>query len=126
MVLSDTRFSRLWEEDRKQGAVNEAMYNDYGFSRNLHLFLSGVKLSPRDIWEIEERIGQIQWMASLVAPNPKINSVENAFPEPIAQYFPRETLFDDIEQFEGTGLPSLRQVSRPVREGGPGYSGRLE
>src|SRR5262249_18567114 len=107
--------SRLWEEDRKRGLVNETMYNEYGFFRNLHLFLSGVKLSPRDVWEIEERIGQIQWMASLVATNPRIRPIENAFPEPIAQYFPRETVFEDIDDLDGTGLPSLRQVSRPPR-----------
>jgi anaerobic magnesium-protoporphyrin IX monomethyl ester cyclase len=44
--------SRLWEADRDAGLVNEAMYNHFGFFRNLYLFRSGVKLSPEEVWDI--------------------------------------------------------------------------
>ena len=101
--------SRLWEEDRARGAVSEALYDDFGFFRNLYLFRSGVRLTPSEIWDIEDRILGLQWLASLAVPSRKM--IENAFPSAIAQFFPRETLLSNAAQ--DSGLISLREISRP-------------
>jgi radical SAM superfamily enzyme YgiQ (UPF0313 family) len=98
--------SRLWEEDRQRGAVTEAMYNEFGFFRNLYLFSTGVHLSPRDIWEVGEVVDELKLVARLRDPDRRM--IEFSFPLPIYQNFPRE-LCDD----QNTGLASLRQVSRP-------------
>jgi radical SAM superfamily enzyme YgiQ (UPF0313 family) len=100
--------SRLWEADRSKGVVGEALYNDFGFFRNLYLFRSGVQLTPKEIWDIEDRILRLQWLASLAVPERSM--IENGFPSPISEFFPRATI---PKPEPDTGIIRLRELSRP-------------
>jgi hypothetical protein len=102
--------SRLWEEDRQRQMVSEAMYDEYGFYKNLYLLRSGVKLSPRDMWEVRDVVDQLALVARLSRPE-RAQTFEFFFPQAIERYFPREAL-DDVDD---TGLVSLRQAARPDR-----------
>jgi anaerobic magnesium-protoporphyrin IX monomethyl ester cyclase len=98
--------SRLWEADREAGLVTEAMYNDYGFFRDLYLFRSGVKLTPPEILEISGMITSLQAMARVQYPHKTM--VEYGHPEPITIFYPEEVMSKRPD-----GLASLREVSRP-------------
>ncbi len=100
--------SRLWEADRAAALVNEAMYDDYGFFRNLYLFRSGVKLSPSDIWDLSYSVTALQRLAEFR--NPEKIMVEYGHPEPISLYFPEEVMKKHAD-----GLLSLRDVAVPSR-----------
>ncbi len=82
--------SELWDESWRRGDVTAAMYNEFGFFRNLHLFRSGVRLSPAEVWEVMDLI---QTMHSLVvlAGRPRSTMVYRP-PAPIELHFPRITL----------------------------------
>jgi radical SAM superfamily enzyme YgiQ (UPF0313 family) len=99
--------SRLWEEDRKKQVVNEAMYDSFGFFRNLYLFRSGVRLSPKDIWDISYLVTKLQWLASIRYG--EYPMLEFGFPEAIAANYPMYNLSE-----EDSGLLSLRQVAKPT------------
>jgi anaerobic magnesium-protoporphyrin IX monomethyl ester cyclase len=100
--------SRLWEADRDAGLVNEAMYNHFGFFRNLYLFRSGVKLSPEEVWDISGLATTLQQVARIGYPNKKM--VEYGHPEPIGLYYPQEVM-----SHRSDGLASLREVSFPEK-----------
>lgn len=100
--------SRLWEADRNAGHVNEAMYNEYGFFRNLYLFRSGVKLTPTEVWEISGLVTSLQNMARMQYPDKTM--VEYGHPEPIGLYYPEEVMTRRPD-----GLASLREVSMPEK-----------
>ena len=101
--------SRQWEEDRSNQVVNEAMYDRFGFFRDLYLFRSGVQLSPSDIWEITDLLIKLQWLSSLrYQDNPMI---EFGIPQQIIENFPKNSISET-----DSGLFSLRQVSRPSVE----------
>jgi anaerobic magnesium-protoporphyrin IX monomethyl ester cyclase len=102
--------SRLWEEDRRQQLVNETMYDDYGFFRNLYLFRTGVRLTPKEIWEIGDLVSKFKWVAKLHHPNRRM--IEFVLPPAIFANFPRELVQD-----EDSGLVSLRQLARPGSDG---------
>jgi hypothetical protein len=85
------------------------MYNDFGFFRDLYLFRSGVRLTPYDVWEISDIVGQLKWLAKLRSPERRM--IEFSFPQSIQDFYPRE-----LQSFPGTGLASLRQVARPAAE----------
>jgi len=102
--------SRLWEADREAGLVSEAMYNDYGFFRDLYLFRTGVKLTPKEIGEISISVGALQRLGEYR--DPKKQKVEYGHPEPVAFYFPQEFLVS-----HGDGLLNLREVSSPRNAG---------
>ena len=57
--------SRLWDQDRRDQVVNERMYDNFGFFRDQYLFRSGVRLSPRDIYEIGDMVSQLQFLAGI-------------------------------------------------------------
>jgi anaerobic magnesium-protoporphyrin IX monomethyl ester cyclase len=97
--------SRLWEEDRARGLVNEAMYDEFGFFRNLYLFRSGVKLTPNEIYEIADIVGQLRGLSFM---RDRRSMIEHSMPAPIATAFPRDLLDERT-----TGLSSLREVARP-------------
>ena len=101
--------SRLWEADREAGLVNEAMYNYYGFFRDLYLFRSGVKLSPAEVWEISGMVSALQSLAQYRYPTKTM--VEYGHPEPIGLYFPQEVMSRRPD-----GLASLREVSLPEKK----------
>ncbi len=100
--------SRQWDEDRKKQVVNEAMYDDFGFFRDLYLFRSGIKLSPEDIWDISDLIAKLQLLSNLRYPDDPM--IEFGFPQQILESFPRDILFE-----EDSGLFNLRQVSKPSK-----------
>jgi radical SAM superfamily enzyme YgiQ (UPF0313 family) len=94
--------SRLWEEFREQGVVTEAMYDEFGFFRNLYLFRSAVKLSNEEIDELSRLI-------ELSADIAKVHHggrtmVEYSHPEPLRLYFPKLPPVED-------GLANLRELS---------------
>jgi anaerobic magnesium-protoporphyrin IX monomethyl ester cyclase len=111
--------SRLWDEDRKKGVVTEAMYNEFGFFRNLYLFQSGVHLSPQDIWEIGEIVGDLKSAAHLHDPHRRM--IEFSFPHPIYENFPPE-----VWEEADSGLSNLREVSRPGKFKSPTSSSAHE
>ena len=98
--------SRLWEEDRGNQLVNEKMYDDYGFFRNLYLFRTGVQVAPSDIWDITDILDKLLLVTRV--PYRKEKMIEFALPESIGSYFPLEAFSQ-----HDTGLGSLREVSRP-------------
>jgi anaerobic magnesium-protoporphyrin IX monomethyl ester cyclase len=98
--------SRLWEDDREAFRVNEAMYNDYGFFRDLYLFRTGVKLTPTEIWDISRSVSALQDVATLRHPDKTM--IEYGHPEPISLYYPEEVLTKHDD-----GLRSLREVANP-------------
>jgi hypothetical protein len=101
--------SRLWDADKNSGLVNEAMYNDYGFFRDLYLFRSGVKLSPSEIWDLSYSITALQNIARLR--NPEKTMVEYGHPEPISLYYP-----ETVMKKQSDGLLSLREVATPPKD----------
>jgi hypothetical protein len=74
--------SRLWQEEREKQLVNEAMYDDYGFFRDLYLFRTGVRVDPRDIWEITEMLDKLLLVTKV--PYRHEEMIEFALPDPIA------------------------------------------
>jgi radical SAM superfamily enzyme YgiQ (UPF0313 family) len=98
--------SRLWQEERERQLVHEAMYDDYGFFRNLYLFRAGVQIGPADIWELNDILDKLAFVARV--PYRTEDMIEFAMPDSIASYFPLAGLSQP-----GAGLESLREVSRP-------------
>jgi radical SAM superfamily enzyme YgiQ (UPF0313 family) len=98
--------SRLWEQHRQRQLVTEAMYDDYGFFRNLYLFRSGVAVLPNDIWEINDILEKLLFVTRVNYRNDKM--MEFALPDPIGAYFPQQKSLEDE-----TGLKSLREVAKP-------------
>lgn len=106
--------SRLWQEAREKQLVNETMYDDFGFFRDLYLFRTGVKLKPEEIWEVSERIQemiQISKLRCLEGSRIKYldeKQIEYRVPEPIRRYYPKAILGQI-----GTGLDNLKDVAYP-------------
>jgi len=101
--------SRIWEDARRDLLVHESMYDDYGFFRNLYLFKTSCRLTPREIYEIEDMTDQLRWLAEL--PGTTRPSIVHHFPTPILEGFPRDTL-----EIDG-GLSNLRAIAQPPRDG---------
>lgn len=95
--------SHLWQDFRQKQLVSEAMYDKYGFFKNLYLFRTGVNLMPTEIWEINDMVKQLSWLASL---RYKQKMIFHAMPPQISEQFPRNILGD-----ESMGLQSLQQLS---------------
>ncbi|HZO13466.1 MAG TPA: radical SAM protein, partial [Polyangiaceae bacterium] len=104
--------SRLWEEDRQRQVVSEAMYDEYGFYKNLYLLRTGVKLTPRDMWEVRDVVDNLVLVARLFRPE-REQTFELFFPQAIERYFPRDAPDQPDDDRESTGLLSLRQLARP-------------
>lgn len=107
--------SRLWQAARDAGEIHEAMYDRYGFFRDLYLFRSGCRLQPREIWEIAEMTDQLRFLAELRGPGRP--SIVHHFPTPIAQNFPRQAL-----DGSDSGLVNLRELARSVSRGDKEYA----
>jgi radical SAM superfamily enzyme YgiQ (UPF0313 family) len=101
--------SRIWDDARRDLLVHESMYDDYGFFRNLYLFKTSCRLSPRDIYDVADMTDQLRWLAEL--PGVERPSIVHHFPTPILVGFPRETL-----EIDG-GLSNLRALAQPPRNG---------
>lgn len=100
--------SRLWQADREAGLVNEAMYNAFGFFRDLYLFRTGVKLNPQEIWEISNSVEAMRLLARLRHPDKEM--IEYGHPEPIALFFP-----ESIGDTASDSLSNLREVAGPPK-----------
>jgi radical SAM superfamily enzyme YgiQ (UPF0313 family) len=96
--------SRLWDEARQAGLVHEAMYDRYGFFRDLYLFRTSCRLEPREIYEIADLADQLRWLSDL--PGEGRPSIVHHFPTPIAEGFPRAHL-----DGRDTGLHNLRELA---------------
>ncbi len=101
--------SRIWEDARRDLLVHESMYDAYGFFANLYLFRTSCRLTPREIYEIADMTGQLQWLAELTGRTRP--SIVHHFPGPIADAFPRDALDGD------GGLATLREIAHPPRDG---------
>jgi anaerobic magnesium-protoporphyrin IX monomethyl ester cyclase len=101
--------SRIWDEARRDLLVHESMYDDYGFFRNLYLFRTSCRLSPREIYDIADITDQLRFLAEL--PGATRPSIVHHFPTPILEGFPRDTLDAD------GGLANLRALAQPPRDG---------
>lgn len=102
--------SRLWQEDRENMILTEAMYDDFGFFRNLHFWYRSKIGTPDEVWELNEIIEQMKWLAQLAYPNAKM--IEHATPNPLAKFFPLNII--DSDYYNSIGLTSLREVSKPI------------
>jgi anaerobic magnesium-protoporphyrin IX monomethyl ester cyclase len=102
--------SRIWDDARRAFEVHESMYDDYGFFRNLYLFRTSCRLSPKEIYEISDTTDQLRWLAELHGHERP--SIVHHFPRPIAENFPRAML--DVED---AGLANLRAIAHPPRGG---------
>lgn len=98
--------SRLWEADRSAGLVSEAMYDEFGFFRNLYLFRTGVRITPGEFYEVAGMVEGLQRATQIRYPDRRM--VEFAFPSAIATYFP-----PGVMNTHDSGLVRLREVSRP-------------
>jgi radical SAM superfamily enzyme YgiQ (UPF0313 family) len=101
--------SRIWDDARRDLLVHESMYDDYGFFRNLYLFRTSCRLSPREIYEIADITDQLRGLAEIAGRTRP--SIVHHFPTPIAEGFPRQTLDAD------GGLATLRALAQPPRDG---------
>lgn len=100
--------SRLWQDERDKLVLTEAMYDEYGFFRNLHMWYSSQRLSPAEAWEIEDLLQALLWLAHLAHPGKRM--IQHTIPFLLAKYFPRSILKPSSH---GVGLESLRQVAHP-------------
>lgn len=101
--------SRLWDEDRERLDVSEAMYDAYGFYKDLYLFRTGVKLSPRDIWSIADVVAKLRLLARLRYPE-RDQTIDFFFPAAIDRYFPRDLVEDTAAP--RSGLVNLRAIAK--------------
>jgi anaerobic magnesium-protoporphyrin IX monomethyl ester cyclase len=100
--------SRLWQQERDKLVVTEAMYDDYGFFRNLHLWHSSQRVTPAEAWEVQDLLDAVRWLAHVVHPGRKM--VQHSMPWLLSKYYPRSMF---TTQGRRVGLESLRQVARP-------------
>jgi anaerobic magnesium-protoporphyrin IX monomethyl ester cyclase len=100
--------SRLWDDARKAELVHEAMYDDYGFFRDVYLFRTSCRLSPSAIYRVSDVADQLRCLSDFASADRP--SIVHHFPWPIALHFPRPVL----EQTDG-GLENLRDLSRARR-----------
>ncbi len=106
--------SRLWEEARDKSRVSEAMYDEYGFFRNLYLWSTTTSIPPRELWDIVDIIQRLQWLSEIESP--KIRMIEHSVPLALALYYPKSVLQDVDSNL--SGLRNLREVSRGARRVG--------
>ena len=85
--------SRIWDDARRDQLVHESTYDDYGFFRNLYLFRTSCRLSPKEIYEVADITNQLQWLAELSGVSRP--SIVHHFPTPILAGFPRHLLDAD-------------------------------
>lgn len=82
--------SRLWDESWRKGEVTAAMYDEFGFFRNLYLFRTGVKLSPEDIWEVMDAIRTAHSLLCFAGRHK--DSMRYRDPAPVGRNFPPVSL----------------------------------
>jgi radical SAM superfamily enzyme YgiQ (UPF0313 family) len=98
--------SRLWDSARKSGKVTEAMYDDYGFFRNLYLWSTTNSLHPTELWKIVDMIQQLQWISNLEGAQSRM--IESAVPHVLLEYFPKAIMSESVDD---RALRNLRELS---------------
>jgi anaerobic magnesium-protoporphyrin IX monomethyl ester cyclase len=93
--------SLLWNESWRKGEVTPAMYDEFGFFRNLYLFKSGVHLSPEEIWEVMDIIYTTHSLIALTGRAKEAMLYRP--PAPIELNYPREA----ISSLEGSARPLI-------------------
>jgi radical SAM superfamily enzyme YgiQ (UPF0313 family) len=87
--------SRLWDEAHGKQLVNEAMYDDFGFFRNLELFHTGCRLTLRDIFEVSEIAMQLNAVSRIVG-DPG-TEIEYYLPPPVAAHIIQESAIETFD-----------------------------
>lgn len=82
--------SRLWIKYRNTQQVHEAMYNDFGFFRNIYLFRTANQLEPSQIWEIAKSVEMAKVISRLRFPEKQM--IEHSLPLQIYENFPERYL----------------------------------
>lgn len=78
--------SNEWDKLRIKNEVHEAMYDHYGFYRNLHLFQSGNNLKLQHIHDVTEYIRRIKTLC--VISHPQSDEIDYTFPIAISENIP--------------------------------------
>lgn len=102
--------SRLWQAQKEEGILDEALYDDFGLFRNPYLFRSGVKLSLEEIDDISETIVSVKMLHEMSGIK-NSNTLEYVHPLPISRYFPNNGY---VHQYS-SGLNSLREISESIK-----------
>lgn len=84
--------SNLWDEARAKQVVGPAMYDAFGFLRDLYAFRAAVPLAPRDVWEVVREARQAQAAARKRLGLRDDSMVQFGVPSAIAINFPEDTL----------------------------------
>ncbi len=101
--------SRIWDEARRQQLVHEAMYDDFGFFRNLYLFRTGCQLTPEEIWEVSEMAMQLNMVSRIVGEEG--TEIEYHYPAAVVTSFPQE--FPDTADTGHRDLCGTADIGNP-------------
>lgn len=101
--------STLWDQAAAVGKVNASIYDNYGFFRSPYLFFGGVPLSATEIWDISDSIAPVLKLSKVNESSEEF--IQYAVPEPVLQYFNRQSLVDGSL----SALHNLRDLSQNVR-----------
>jgi anaerobic magnesium-protoporphyrin IX monomethyl ester cyclase len=99
--------SHLWHMAHKAQLFNESMYDSYGFAHNSYLFRGGLKLKPKEIWDISDIL--MEHILAAKRDYPDQEKIIYTIPEAIIRNFPRDLLSE-----EGHELENLRELSRSI------------
>jgi anaerobic magnesium-protoporphyrin IX monomethyl ester cyclase len=75
----------LWDESWKRGEVTPAMYDEFGFFRNLYLFRTGVHLPIEEIQDVIDAICTVHSL--MVLSRRSKGSMAYRLPAPIQIYY---------------------------------------
>ena len=103
--------SQVWHKARKDQIFNESMYDSYNFSHNPYFFLSGLKLKPKEVWEIDDIIRQYKLAKRQSYPNRE--KVLYNTPAALIRHFAKDLLYE-----EGHELANLHELSSTVAKRG--------
>jgi len=70
--------------------VNASMYDNYGFFGDTHLFFSGVKLTPTEIWQVSDRLTSVQSLARVNNAGEEMIVFE--VPKPVSENYKKQSL----------------------------------
>lgn len=101
--------STLWDEASAAGKVNASMYDNYGLFGDPYLFLSGIRLTPDEIWEVSDRLAAVKSLARVNHPGETM--IQYEVPLPVFHYFKRTALGEG----SATALRNLAELSDNAR-----------
>ena len=101
--------SSLWQKKANSGRITPSFYDNYGFFQNLYVFFEGVKLAPKDIYEITDRVMPIVKLAKINDYGE--NHIVYSHPSVVSSYFKR----DSLDKSYTDSLQNLEKISMNVR-----------